>query len=167
MRHVWVFPPELMPEQNLPVPMPMEYGEPVGWDDGTVKPEEVRGLAHYIASSGPHTTLYFDLDRPLKVSRSEYGQPLNHPYEMAGWASPKGFSLPDARFLPDAMRKAGYPADETAAAGKNLSVLLLAWASDTGYALKSEGDPPHRRIRVDFSDKGSFYFWPSVERAGF
>ena len=162
IRHAWVFPAELFPMRNLPVPVPaLESGE----SEGPAAADEVRGIVHYIASSRPDRTLYFDLDRPQKVAVKD-GMPQNHPYAQAGYVSRGSFAIPDQALLKDALQRAGFQIGEKDFAGiaANLQAALAKRQGGEPYTIT--GIAQYKALNLTLGDNRLFgRLWPALDEA--
>jgi hypothetical protein len=160
-RHAWIFPAELFAPRNLPVPVPaLDQGEAEAAPAG----DEIRGLVHFIATSRPNKTLYFDLDQP-KVVEIKDGQPQNHPYAQAGYVNGGSFGIPDGILLPDAVARSKFPL-----AGKKIEDVLANFAEalkkrEGSEAYSISGTAVSGALNVTFGkNRLSGQFWPTLDQ---
>jgi len=161
-RHVWFFPAEQYAPRNLRVPVPgLDADER---EDQAGKPDEIRGIVHYIAASRASRTMYFDLDKPRKVEVVN-GEPQNHPFAQAGYAAEGSLSIADELLLSDAMERAGYDAPARKAAARNLARLIRDKGRDPEFSITASAADANRRVKARLVG-GDFYFWPEIEPLG-
>ncbi|MDD5656410.1 MAG: hypothetical protein PHF00_04050 [Elusimicrobia bacterium] len=161
-RHVWIVPERIYKARNLAVPF-VRQG-PGDTDEGKVVAGEVRGLAHFIATTRGKSTLYYDLlqENPIQA---EEGKPMNQPFAQAGSVARGGFSLSDPLLLADALEQIGHgqPAATAEAAAANLAKLL---ADKDAKLFNISGNAVDEKKRVKAkTSKGEFFIWPAPEAA--
>jgi hypothetical protein len=164
-RHAWIFPAELYAPRNLPVPVPSttdRNGQVIDVEAPQTA-DEIRGIVHFIATSRPKTTLYFDLDKP-KVVEINDGKPQNHPYEQGGSVVAGTINeISDGVLLKDIIERSKFPL-----AGKKIEDVQANFAE---AMKKREGDETYKiggsamtgALSVTFGKNRLFgQFWPTL-----